>query len=451
VNKALPADLQEFVNEATYQQIVTDMLAIAKSLGATQAEVGVMASVGLQLSTRMKEVETIEFNRDKSLGITVFIDQRKGSASTTDTSGESLRSTVEAAINLAKLTQPDPFSGLAEPHEMAKGNKNLDLYHPWDLSVEQAIDLVKNCEAHALALDKKIVNSDGATLSSSQTYHVYGNSHGFLGYFPTSRHSLSCVMIAQDVQGMERDHEYTVARDPNLLWTPEKVGKGSAERALRRLSAKKLPTQRIPVLFHATMASGILSHFIGAISGGRLFRQSSFLVDSLHKKIFPEHIHIYERPHLPGGMSSSPYDSDGVATSDKDYIKDGIVQNYVLSAYSSRKLKLPNTGNAGGVNNLFIAPGNEDFDALIKKMGRGLIVTELMGQGVNMVTGDYSRGASGFWVENGVIQYPVHEITIAGNLRDIFARIVAVGNDVDTRGGIQSGSILIEEMTLAGV
>lgn len=451
MDSALPVSLSELVDEAKYHQVVTHMLSLAKKYGASQAEVGLHASRGLNVSIRLNEIETLEFNRDKAVGITVYIDQKKGSASTTDISMESLDSTVQAAIALAKLTEKDPFSGLAEMDEMPIQIPHLDLYHPWDLHVSDAIQKAKICEQAAMRADKRIVNSEGASLSSSQGYHVYGNSHGFLGFYPTSRHSLSCVVIAQDAQGMERDHQYTVARDFTLLDSCENVGKEAAERALKRLSAKKLPTQRIPVLFHSTIASSLWGHFIAAISGGRLFRQSSFLLNTLNKMIFPEHIHIYERPLLRGGLGSAPFDNDGVATKDKDFVRKGVIQNYILSAYSARKLNLPNTGNAGGVHNLHIDSTGEDFESLLKKMGHGLVVTELMGQGINLVTGDYSRGAAGFWVENGQIQYPVHEVTIAGNLLNMFKQIAAVGTDTEKRGNIRTGSILIEEMMLAGV
>lgn len=451
MNNALPCQLNEFVDEATYQQMVTDMLKMAKDLGADQAEVGAHASIGLNVTVRLNEVETLEFNRDKAIGITVYIGQRKGSASTTDISQGSLKSTVEAAVSLARMTEVDPFAGLAAPMDMAQEIKSLELYHPWDLTVEDAIRLTKACEQNALSYDKRIVNSEGSTLSSTQSYHVYGNSHGFLGYYPTSRHSVSCTVIAEDARGMERDYQYSVSRAKESLDKMEKIGKEAGERAVRRLSAKKLPTQRIPVLFHATVASGLLSHFIGAISGGRLFRKTSFLLDSLNKPLFGKHIHIYERPHIKSGIGSAPFDSDGVATSDKDIVVEGEVRSYILSAYSARKLNLQNTGNAGGVHNVFIKPGEDDFESLLKKMDKGLVVTELMGQGINLVTGDYSRGAAGFWVENGQIQYPVHEITIAGNLRNMFKQLVAVGNDVDKRSNIQTGSLLIEEMMLAGI
>lgn len=451
MDSALPVNLSEFVDESKYHDVVTQMLQLAKQYGATQAEVGLHASRGLNVSIRLNEIETLEFNRDKAVGITVYIDQRKGSASTTDISLSSLDSTVKAAIALAKLTEQDPFSGLAEKIEMPNQIPNLDLYHPWDLQVLDAINRAKVCEQAAMKADKRIINSEGATLSSSQGYHVYGNSHGFLGFYPTSRHSLSCVVIGQDAQGMERDHEYTVARDFNDLAPGEQVGRMAAERTLKRLSAKKLPTQRLPVLFHSSIASSLWSHFIAAISGGRLFRQSSFMLNTLNKKIFPDHIHIYERPLLKGGLGSAPFDNDGVQTKDKDFVRSGVIQNYILSAYSARKLSLPNTGNAGGVHNLHIESTGEDFDTLLKKMGHGLVVTELMGQGINLVTGDYSRGAAGFWVENGQIQYPVHEVTIAGNLLNMFKHIAAVGTDTEKRGNIRTGSVLIEEMMLAGV
>lgn len=451
MEKALPSQLNEFVNVNNYQQISKDMLEMAQKLGASQAEVGLHASIGLNVTVRLGEVETLEFNRDKAVGITVYAGQRKGSASTTDITAESLKSTVEAAYRLAKLTEPDPFAGLALSSEMAKDIKNLDLYHPWDLHVDEAIKLAKTCEHHALAVDKKINNSDGATLSSSQSFHLYSNSHGFTGAYPTSRHSLSCMVIAQDLQGMERDYQFTVARKSSLLEKAENVGIEAANRALKRLNAKKLSTQRVPVLFHSSVAQGLIGHFLAAISGGRLFRKSTFLLDSLHKKIFQDNIHIYERPHIQVGMGSAPFDNDGVATKDKDLVKNGIIENYILSAYSARKLNMPNTGNAGGTHNVFIQPTHGGFDDLVKTMSRGLVVMELMGQGINLVTGDYSRGAAGFWVENGEIQYPVHEITIAGNLQNMFKQLVGVGSDIDKRGGIQTGSLLIEEMMLAGV
>ncbi len=450
MSKALPIKLPELVDELRYQSIVTQMLAIAQKLGATQAEVGLHSSIGLNVSVRKAEVETLEFNRDKAIGITVYCGQSKGSASTTDISTDSLHKTVEAAINLAKLTEADPFAGLANKEDLAMHIPALDLYHPWDIRVGEAIALAKDCENAALGYDKKIVNSEGATVSSAQAYHLYGNSHGFLGYYPTSRHSLSCSVIAQDQSGMERDYEYTTSRKATELEVAEQVGKAAALRTLKRLNAQKIPTQRAPVIFHATIASGILSHFINAISGGRLFRKTTFLLDSLGQQIFPSFVQLYERPHLLSGLGSAPFDHDGVKTTDKDFVKDGIVKSYILSAYSARKLNMQTTGNSGGVHNLFIEPGIDDLPALLRKMDRGLLITEVMGQGINLVTGDYSRGAAGFWVEKGEIQYPVHEVTIASNLRQMFANLISVGNDVDKRSSIQTGSLLIADMMLAG-
>ncbi len=439
----------EFINESQYQQIVHDMLTMARKMGASAAEVGLSSAVGLNVTVRLNEIETLEFNRDKSIAVTVYKGDRKGTASTTDISPASLQATVLAALNLAKLMEPDPFAGLALMSDMATEKLDLDLYYPWDLTVDNAVRIAKACEQSALDIDQRM-KSDGATLNSAQGYHVYGNTHGFLGYYPTSKHSLSCVMIAQEANAMERDYEYTLSRKPDLLESPEKIGRAASHRALNRLAARKLPTQKTPVLFHADIAAGIISHFLAAISGGRLFRKSSFLLDSLGKSVFPPHMHIYERPHILGGLGSAPFDSDGVKTQDKDIVDKGVVKSYLLSAYSARKLNLQNTGNAGGAHNILVKSTGEDYAALIKKLDRGLVVTELMGPGINLVTGDYSRGAAGFWVENGKVQYPVHEITIAGNLAQMFKQLIAVGNDVEKRSSIQTGSLLIEEMTLAG-
>lgn len=447
----LPTQINEFVDEAKYQQIARDVVSLAQSLGASQSEVGLMSSIGLNVCVRMNEIDTLEFNRDKAIGITVYVNQSKGSASTTDIHPDSLRSTVEAALHLAKLTESDPFSGLAAKEEMANNLPDLKLYHPWQVSVEDAIELAKKCEKSAFATDNRIINSEGANLSTSQSYRVYANSHGFLGAYPSSRHSLSCTVIAEENgSGMERDYDYTLSRNANNLDQAEQVGRLAAENTIKRLHARKIPTQKVPVLYHSKVASGLLNHFLSGISGSRLFRKSSFLQDSLGKKIFPKHISIFERPHLVGELSSASFDGDGVATKDKDFIRNGIVQNYLLSAYSARKLGMSNTGNAGGVHNLRVTHGNDSLAALIKKMDHGLLVTELMGQGINLVTGDYSRGAIGFWVENGEIQYPVHEVTIAGQLQDMFLNCVAIANDIDKRNSIQTGSILIEQMTVAG-
>lgn len=450
VEKALPAQLNEFIDEAHYLELVSNILKTAKAKGAVEAEVGLNRSVGLTLSVRKSEVETVEFNRDQSLGITIYKNNRKGSASSTDLSETAIQSALEAAIKLAEYTEPDPFSGLAESELMPKITPSLDLYHPWVFTMEEAIEAAKACEASALAFDKRITNSDGATLSSHQGYHVYGNSHGFVGGYPSSQHSLNCIVIAKDVHGMERDYQYTVERNPHKMVDGLTIGKEAAERTVAKLSAQKIPTQQVPVIFHAQIASGLLSHFLGGISGGRLFRQSSFLIDSLGKQIFPEHMHLFERPHVLGGMGSAPFDGDGVMTEDKDFVANGVVKNYVLDAYSARKLKMKNTGNSGGVHNLMVSTSGDDLTALLKRLDKGLLITSVMGQGINLVTGDYSRGATGFWVENGQIQFPVHEVTVAGNLRDMFKNIIAVGNDVDTRGNIQTGSLLIGNMMISG-
>ena len=434
-----------------YQETVKEVLNIAKELGADQSEVGLISSMGLNVCVRMNEVDTLEFNRDKTMGITVYSKQRKGSASTTDFDPQALRATVEMAMHLAQLTESDPYSGLADREEMATEQKDLKIYFPWEVSVDEAIAIAKECEQSAFSYDRKIKNSDGAMVSTGQSYRVYGNSHGFMGAYPSTKHVISCTVIAEDEnKEMERDHDYTIARSSEKLESPEWVGKKAAEQAVKRLKARKIPTQKVPVIFHAKVATSLWGHFLTAISGGRLFRKTSFLLDSMGQRIFPEHIDLYEEPHLMGGFSSVMFDDDGVATREKYFVKQGKVENYLLSAYSARKLNMKSTGNAGGVHNLKVSHGNDSFEDLVKKMHRGLIVTELMGQGVNLVTGDYSRGASGFWVENGEIQYPVHEITIANQLKSLFQQCVAVGNDIDKRQSIRTGSVLVEEMMVAG-
>lgn len=449
-DKALPANLKELVDEKVYLNAVSQMLDFAKQAGATAAEVGLLAAQGLNVTTRMGNVETLEFSRDKSLAITVYRDKQKGSASTTDLSSQSLKDTVEAAIHLAKLTQSDPFAGLAEKEEMAFGYEDCDLYHPWQLDVREAIALAKQCEESALQFHPKIVNSEGATVSSNQSYHVYANSHGFIGHYPSSSHHLSCSVIGEENKNLERDYDYTISRIPSLLEKADGVGKNTAQKVLARLGGRKIATQKAPVLFHSNIASGLIGYLISALFGRMHFRKTTFLLDSLGKQVLPAFFQIDERPHLPAGLASSPFDSDGVRTMPKDIIQNGVVKSYILSAYSARKLGMANTGNAGGSHNLFVKTSQDNYEALIRKMDKGLIVTELMGQGVNLVNGNYSRGATGFWVENGEIQYPVHEITIAGNLKDMLRHIVSVGNDVDARHAIQTGSILIEEMMLAG-
>ena len=430
--------------------LVARILDEAKQQGASAAEANADVGQGLSVTVRLGEVETVEHNRDKGLAVTVYFGDRSGSASTSDFSDAAVRDTVRAACTIAKYTAADPFSGLADPELLARDIPDLDLYHPWPLTTEQAIDLARACETHAREHDKRIVNSEGATVGSHSGHGVYGNSNGFLGALASTRHSLSCAVVAQDAQGMQRDYWYTSARAAGDLISAEAVGVQAAVRTVRRLGARKLKTCQVPVIYEAPIASSLLSHFIGAIRGTSLYRRSSFLLDHVGKPVFAPHVHIFEQPHLRRGQGSAPFDNDGVATRARDIVRDGVLQGYVLDTYSARKLGLVTTGNAGGVHNLEIAAGALDLGGLLKQMQQGLLVTELIGFGVNNVTGDYSRGAAGFWVEHGEIQYPVEEITIAGNLKQMYRDLIAVGNDVDTRGNIRTGSILIGNMTVAG-
>jgi len=443
----IPSEDQEL---ARLTSLVAEVIDEAARQGASAAEAGLSMDQGLSVGVRLGEVETIEHHRSQGLGVTVYFGQRKGSASTTDLRTEALRETVAAACRIAQYAAEDEFAGLPDAELLAKEFPDLDLYHPWALDVEPAIALALECENAARGFHPAITNSEGASLNTYQGLRVLGNSLGFLHGYPSSRHSLSCSVIGQSGDIMQRDDWWTVARDAGDLESAVQVGRKAAERTVRRLGARTLSTRQCPVLFAADVAGGLLGHFIGAIRGGNLYRKSSFLLDCLGKPVFPAFIHLHEQPHLRKALGSAPYDSEGVATRPRDLVKDGILQSYVLSTYSARKLGLQTTGNAGGVHNLILDPGELDLAALLKKMGKGLWVTELMGQGVNLVTGDYSRGASGFWVENGEIQDPVEEITIAGNLRDMYLKILAVGNDVDLRGNTRTGSILVEEMTVAG-
>ncbi len=430
--------------------LVASILAEAKQQGASSAEAGLSVDRGLSVSVRLGEVETIEHHRSQGLGVTVYFGQRKGTASSTDLSAQAVRETVAAACRIAKHAAADEFAGLPEAELLAKDFPDLDLYHPWVVEVEEAIELAKRCEDAARSFHPDITNSEGANLNTYQGLRVAGNSLGFLHGYPSSRHSISCSVIGGTGDNMQRDDWWTVARDAIDMEPAEVVGRKAAERTIRRLNGRSLSTRQCPVIFAAEVAGGLIGHFIGAIRGGNLYRKSTFLLDQLGKPVFPGFIHIHEQPHLRKALGSAPYDGEGVATHAHDIVKDGILESYVLSTYSARKLGMKTTGNAGGVHNLIIEPGVLDLPALLKKMGTGLFVNELMGQGVNIVTGDYSRGAGGFWVENGEIQYPVDEFTIAGNLKDMFMNIVAVGNDVDLRGNTRTGSILIEEMTIAG-
>lgn len=434
----------------TLKSIVEELISEAKTQGASAAEAGLSQETGLSVSVRLGEVETIEHHCDQGLGITVYFGQRKGSASSTDLSPASLKETVTAACSIARSTSEDTFAGLPDPEMLATEFPDLDLYHPWSIEVDQAIDIATDCENAARFYDQEICNSEGATLNTHQGTRVLGNSLGFLSGYQTTRHSLSCSVLAQRGDSMQRDYWYSVARSSDNLETARTVGEKAAQRTLRRLSARRLTTRQCPVLFSAEVSGSLLGSLAGAISGGNLYRKSSFLLNALDTQVLPEFIRIYEQPHLPKGLGSAIYDAEGVATRSRDIVTDGVLKGYVLSSYSARKLGLKTTGNAGGVHNLTISPGDLDFPGLLRHMHTGLWVTELMGQGVNMVTGDYSRGAAGFWVEQGEIQYPVEEITIAGNLKEMFRQILAVGNDIDYRGNIRTGSILIERMSIAG-
>jgi PmbA protein len=431
------------------EDIIQQVLDCAKIEGATAAEADIGTGEGLSVTVRMGELETIEHQRDKGLSVTVYMEQRKGSSSTTDFSTQAIRDSVQAACNIALNASTDEYAGLIAPEYLAKELPELDLYHPWEITADQASELAIDCETAARQYDSRITNADGTLVNSYSGKHAYGNSHGFIGGWDWSSHSIDCTVIA-DENGMQRDGWYSKARDANDLEDIKIIGKKAAEHTVAKLGARKLTTRQAPVLFDATVASSLFSAFIGAISGGALYRKASFMLDKIDQQVFAEHIHIHEDPFLPKGMGSAPFDSDGMATRARDIVKDGVLQTYVLSAYSARKLGLAPTGNAGGVHNLFIEPGEQDLDALMLTMQTGLLVTDMIGFGVNQVTGDYSRGASGFWIENGEIQYPVEEITVAGNLLEMYRQIVAVGKDVDSRGNVRTGSVLIENMTVAG-
>jgi PmbA protein len=433
------------------KSVVASALAEAKECGADQAEADASLQRGLSVTVRLGGVETLEFHRDRGLSVTVYFGQAKGSASTADLLPQAVRETVLKASAIAKHTSEDPCAGLPDPDELAREIPQLDLHHPWDIEAEQAITLARECEAAGLALDPRLKNSEGATLSTGSGARVHGNSLGFLEGLASTSHSLSCALVAQERDDMQRDYWYSISRSPASLEPPGAIGRRAAERALRRLGARQLSTRRAPVLFAPELARGLLGHFIGAIRGPSQYRRASFLLNAAGEQVFPSFIRIVERPHLLQGLASSPFDSEGVATRDRDLVRDGVLQGYVLGSYSARKLRLKTTGNAGGIHNLLVNSGQSgSFEELLRRMGSGFFVTELMGEGVNGVTGDYSRGASGFWVENGAIAYPVHEVTIASNVRDMLKSIVAVGTDVDSQGAIRTGSILLEAMTIAG-
>lgn len=438
------------LDQKELEDIVSVVLSEAREQGADQAEAAASHDIGLSATARLGSVESLEYTNDRGVGVTVYKDQKKGSASTSDFSPAALRETVAKACSFAKYTAADEHAGLAEAELMASKIPDLELMHEWDLTSDDAIRTAIECEDAARAFDKRVTNSEGATVSTNSGVRAYGNSHGFLAAYPKTSHSISCVVVGETNGDMERDYWYSAARDAADLESPVQIGQTAARRTVHRLGSQKIKTGRAPVLFAPEVARGFIGHAIGAVSGGAQYRKSSFLLNAAGEKIFPDFVQIQERPHIPKAMASSAFDAEGVATHDRDLVVDGVLQGYILSSYSARRLGLKTTGNAGGAHNLLVPGGTDDMESLIKSMERGLLVQELIGQGVNGVTGDYSRGAVGHWIENGEISHPVHEITIAGNLKDLYQRIAAIGNDQDLRSGIRCGSLLVESMTIAG-
>lgn len=436
--------------EQTLRDAVSFAIDTAQKAGAT-AEVGVTKVSGLSVSTRLQEIENVEFTNDGALGISVYLGQQKGNASTSDLSEEAIKNTVEAALAIAKYTSPDDCTGLADKELMAFEAPDLELYHGASVDVEQATKLALEAEKSALEYDAKIVNSNGASFNSHTGVRVYGNTHGMLQSYLSSRYSLSCSVIGGELDQLENDYEYTVSREFDALSSADWVGQNCAKKVIARLNPQKLTTREVPVIFLNDVATGLISHLTGAISGGSLYRKSSFLLDHLGKQVLPDWFQISERPHLLKRLASTPFDSEGVRTQDLEIIQDGVLQTYLLTSYSGRKMGMQSTGHAGGIHNWLVKPNlTGGLTALLRQMGTGLLVTDVMGQGVNIVTGDYSRGAAGFWVENGEIQYPVAEITIAGQLQDMLKNIVAVADDVEHRSNIQTGSILLDKMKISG-
>lgn len=432
-------------------QIAEKVLKIAQKNGATSAEIGIQTGKGFNVDVRLGKVETLEHLQDKKMEIVVFFDHNSGSVSTSNFDEQALEQAVEKACNIAKFTHPDPFSGLADKEFMAFNYPNLDLYHPWNITEQEAINLATKCETAGRNEDKRIVNSEGASISSYNGSFIYANSHGFLGEYASSSHNISCGLVASDGHEMQREYEYTSARDPQDLQDPIMLAKNLAQKTIKRLGAKKISTRQCAVIYLPEVARSLIAHFLTAIHGGKIYRKTSFLTDKLGQEIFPKNITITEHPHLLKGHGSAPFDAEGVRTSEKDFIKNGILENYILDAYSARKLNMQPTGNAGGSHNTTVSITHSSIDSLIKTMSTGLIVAELIGQGVNYVTGDYSRGVFGFWVEKGEIQYPVQEVTVAGNLKNMFLNVQGVADDVDRRGNVHTGSILVSDMTVAGV
>jgi PmbA protein len=438
------------ISQAGLEQLCRDAVQLAREQGASQAEAGASLDAGLSLTVRLGEVETLEHQRDRGLGVTVYFGSRKGSASTSDFSPGALRETVRAACSIARYTAEDDCSGLADADLMAKEFPDLDLDHPWDPDPDVVIDMARRCEDAARAFDPRIENSEGGSVTTHRGVRVYANSHGFVGGHPGTSYSMTCSVVGKSGENMQRDYWYTVGRDIDELESPEAVGRKAGERTVARLGARRLSTRKSPVLYVPELARGLVGHYLAAMRGGSQYRRSSFLLDREGSQVFPEFMQFSERPLLPGALASASFDAEGVATWDKEIVDKGRASTYLLDSYSARKLKRKTTGHAGGVRNLIVKAGKLGYEELLKEMDTGLVVMELLGQGVNGVTGDYSRGASGFWVEGGEIAYPVEEVTIAGNLKDIFLGIAAIGKDVDVRGAIQTGSILVEEMTIAG-
>jgi len=437
-------------DENQLRQTVESVLAEALKLGVDQVEAAVSHDIGLSVTARLGDVENLEYTNDRGLGVTVYHGSKKGSASTSDFSLEALRETVTKASTFAKYTAADKCAGLADAERMASELPDLELAHPWQIDADAAIETALCCEDSARSYDERIRNSEGATVATSSGVRAYGNSHGFIGSFPRTSHSISCSVVGESDGEMERDYHYSSARDASDLEAPEAIGETAARKTVGRLGSRKIKTTKAPVLYAPEIARGFVGHVIGAIAGVAQYRRSSFLLGAAGEKIFPDFFQLQERPHIPKGMASVPYDAEGVATADRDIVVNGVLEGYVLSSYSARRLGLESTGNAGGAHNL-IVPGNaDDMASIMKSMQTGLLVQELIGQGVNSVTGDYSRGAVGYWIENGEIAFPVHEVTIAGNLRELYQKIVAIGNDQDLRGGIRCGSLLVDEMTIAG-
>ena len=430
--------------------LVDNILSEAKRQGADQAEVSASMEQGLGVSVRKGELENLEFNQDRGFGITLYVGKRKGSASTTDSSPNAIRETVAAAKGIAKHTEEDPYSGLAEASLMPAETVDLDLYHPWDIEPEQATAMAVECETAGLSVDKKLTNSDGAQISSQLALRIYGNSHGFIGAYPSTRHSLSCVLIGEDNEGMQRDYWYSLSRRWQDLEAAADIGVKAGERTVQRLSPRKAPTGKYPIILAPNLAAGLIGHLNGAIGGGSQYRKASFLLDALGQQVLPSWLTLREESKMARGLASAYFDGDGVATRDNVFVEQGQLSSYILSTYSARKLGLATTGNAGGVHNLHLDAPTQPLSKLLAQMGNGFLITELMGQGVNGVTGDYSRGASGYWVEDGEIAYPVAEFTLAGNLKDMLLNIVALADDIDMRSSIRAPSMLLETMTVAG-